>query len=136
MLHHERCSIELALQKSTVDKDANMGIQALFYSDRDGLEKAMEGNWMYSTKAEADARDKLLELADEMRDFLVRNCKGLDEDTADNVSMVIANNRDLMKKAMTKPSVLSESIIEQAKTEEQGKTSKKGRKKKDEPIKV
>jgi len=113
-----------------------MGVQALFYSDRDGLEKAMEENRVYSTKAEADARDKLLELADEMRDFLVRNCKGLDEDTADSVSMVIAENRDLMKKAMTKPSVLSEKNIEQTKAVEQGKPAKRGRKKKEEPIKV
>ncbi|WP_372997248.1 YebG family protein [Marinobacter sp.] len=113
-----------------------MGVQALFYSDRDGLEKAMEENRVYSTKAEADARDKLLELADEMRDFLVRNCKGLDEDTADSVSMLIAENRDLMKKAMTKPSVLSEKNIEQTKAEDQAKPARKGRKKKVEPVKV
>ena len=108
-----------------------MSVQALFYSDRDGLEKAMEENRVYSTKAEADARDKLLELADEMRDFLVRNCNGLDEDTADKVSMVIAENRDLMKKAISKPSLLSEKNIQQAKTKEQGRPAKIGRKKKE-----
>jgi len=114
-----------------------MAVTALFYSDRDGLEKALKENRVFSTKAEADARDKLLELADELRDFLVRNCKGLDEDTADNVSMVIAEHRDLMKKAMAKPSVLSDTIVEKKLAdEEKKKPGRKPRKKPEEPIKV
>ncbi|MEP1581317.1 MAG: YebG family protein, partial [Marinobacter sp.] len=45
-----------------------MAVQALYYSERDGLEMALKhpDTMLFSSKAEADARDKVLELAEEI----------------------------------------------------------------------
>ena len=42
-----------------------MAVQALYYSERDGLEMALKhpDTMLFSSKAEADARDKVLEHA-------------------------------------------------------------------------
>jgi dsDNA-binding SOS-regulon protein len=118
-------------------KEKIMGVVALYYSDRDDMKKAMEEGNVFSTAKEAQERDRFLELVDEARDFLVRKVEGLDEDTADRVAMVIAENRELFKKGMTKPSVLGEKNAEIAKEEAEKKkpAAKRGPKKK-EPIQV
>ena len=110
-----------------------MGVVALYYSDRDDMKKAMEEGNVFSTAKEAQERDRFLELVDEARDFLVRKVEGLDEDTADRVAMVIAENRELFKKGMTKPSVLGEKNAEIAKEEAEKKkpAAKRGPKKKE-----
>ena len=87
-----------------------MAVKALYYSEKDGLSVAIQNpdKLLFATKAEADSRDKMLELAEEIRDFLVRNVAGMDEDMADRTSEVIAENKALFQRAFKKPSTLNE----------------------------
>ncbi len=87
-----------------------MAVTALYFSDRDGLEMAVKNpeTMIFANKADADARDKLLELSEEIRDFLVRQVPGMDEDVADKCALAISEHRDVFQKAMKKPSLLAE----------------------------
>lgn len=87
-----------------------MGVQALYFSDRDGQEKAMANpsELLFASKKEADERDKMLELAEELREFLVRRVDGLSEDIADQCAVALAEERTLLAKALKKPSALNE----------------------------
>ena len=51
-----------------------MAVQAVYFSDRDGLDMALKNpeTMLFTSKAEADARDKVLELAEEIQVFLGR----------------------------------------------------------------
>ncbi|WP_138438080.1 YebG family protein [Marinobacter shengliensis] len=104
-----------------------MAVKAVYYSDKDGFEVAINNpeKLLFATKAEADQRDKTIELIDEIRDFLVRNIADLDSDTADKVGEVIAENKALFQKAFKKPSVLAEENQEMSKSEAASKTAKK-----------
>ena len=85
-----------------------MAVQAVYYSDRDGLEAATkEPNKLFASKAEADRRDKILELAGELQVFLRREVEGIDDDTAERVGIALAENADTLKKAFKTPSVLN-----------------------------
>lgn len=86
-----------------------MAVQAVYFSDKDGLEMALKhpDTLLFATRAEADARDKVLELSEEIRQFLVRKVEGLDEDTADRCALAIAESRDLFQKALKKPQLLN-----------------------------
>ena len=86
-----------------------MGVQALYFSDRDGKEKAMANpsKLLFTSKKEADERDKMLELSDELRDFLQANVEGLPEDMAEKCALALASQKDLLQKALKKPSVLN-----------------------------
>jgi hypothetical protein len=89
-----------------------MAVESLFFSDRDGMEKALSNpeTMMFATKAEADARDKMLEFADSMREFLQHHVPELNEETADKCAIALAENRDLLKQAIKKPERLIESL--------------------------
>jgi dsDNA-binding SOS-regulon protein len=88
-----------------------MAVQSLFFSDRDGMEKALSNldTMLFATKAEADERDKMLELAEGFREFLGARVEGLDEQLADRIGVVLAENRELIKKALKKPDLLLQS---------------------------
>lgn len=87
-----------------------MAVQALYYSERDGLEMALKhpDTLLFSSKADADARDKMLELADEITQFLQARVEGLDEALAEKAAIAIAEEKDLFARALKKPSVLNQ----------------------------
>ncbi|GAA3965109.1 YebG family protein [Allohahella marinimesophila] len=92
-----------------------MSVQAVYYSDRDGLEMALKqpNELLFNTKAEADARDRVLELSEEIREYLLKKVDGMSEELADRCALVIAEDKDLFQKAFKKPQVLSESSAAQ-----------------------
>ena len=87
-----------------------MAVQAVYFSDKDGLDMALKHpeTLLFTNKAEADARDKVLELSEEIREFLTRKVDGLDDAMADRCALAIAENRDLFQKALKKPQLLNE----------------------------
>lgn len=87
-----------------------MAVQQLYYSDKDGLEVALQNpdTRLFADKKEADARDRMLELAEEIQVFLEKRVQGLSDDQAEKVSVVIAENSALFQKALKKPSLLNE----------------------------
>lgn len=56
---------------------------------RNGVEKMT-----FATKKEADAHDKMLDIADNLFEFLEMKNIGLDEKQMENISLVFAENRD------------------------------------------
>lgn len=91
-----------------------MAVQALYYSERDGLEMALKhpDTMLFSSKADADARDKVLELAEEITQFLQTKVAGLSEDLAEQAALAIAEEKDLFAKALKKPSLLNQDPAE------------------------
>jgi len=88
-----------------------MAVQQLYYTAKDGLEGALQNpaTRLLAHKKEADARDRMLELAEEIQVFLEKRVDGLSDELAEQVSVVIAENSALFQKALKKPSVLNES---------------------------
>lgn len=86
-----------------------MAVQAVYFSDRDGLDMALKhpDTMLFTSKADADARDKILELAEEIQVFLSRKVEGLSDDQAEHCAMAIAEERDLFQKALKKPELLN-----------------------------
>lgn len=86
-----------------------MAVQAVYFSDRDGLDMALKHpeTMLFTSKADADARDKILELAEEIQVFLARKVEGLGDDMAEKCAMAIAEDKDLFQKALKKPDVLN-----------------------------
>lgn len=62
---------------------------------------------LFTSKADADARDKILELAEEIQVFLARKVEGLGDDMAEQCAMAIAEEKDLFQKALKKPELLN-----------------------------
>jgi len=87
-----------------------MGVQALYFSDRDGKEKAMAdpNNLLFTSKKEADERDKMLEFSDELRVFLERRVEGIGEQMAEQCALVLAQERELLARALKKPELLNQ----------------------------
>ncbi len=56
---------------------------------RNGVEKMT-----FATKKEADAHDKMLDIADNLFEFMEMKNIGLDEKQMENISLVFAENRD------------------------------------------
>ncbi|MGO1462239.1 MAG: YebG family protein [Oleiphilaceae bacterium] len=86
-----------------------MAVQAVYFSDRDGLDMALKHpeTMLFTSKADADARDKILELAEEIQIFLARKVEGLGDDMAEKCAMAIAEDKDLFQKALKKPELLN-----------------------------
>lgn len=86
-----------------------MAVQAVYFSDKDGLDMALKHpeSLLFTNKAEADARDKVLELSEEIREFLTRKVDGLDDAMADRCALAIAEHKDLFQKALKKPQLLN-----------------------------
>lgn len=87
-----------------------MAVQSLFYSDRDGLEMALKtpDSMLFTTKAEADARDKMLELSENIQLWLEKKIPAMPEEYAEQCALLIAENKDLFQKALKKPEILAE----------------------------
>ncbi|MCK0165729.1 YebG family protein [Marinobacter sp. S6332] len=86
-----------------------MAVQAVYFSDRDGLNMALKNpeTMLFTSKADADARDKVLELAEEIQVYLARKVEGLSDELAEKCAMVIAEDKDLFQKALKKPDLLN-----------------------------
>ncbi|KXS55587.1 MAG: hypothetical protein AWU57_36 [Marinobacter sp. T13-3] len=91
-----------------------MAVHALYYSDKDGLEMASKNpdKLLFTTKAEADARDRMLELAENIQLFLEQKVEGLSEEMAEACAMALAEEKELLAKAFKKPSVLADHMAE------------------------
>ncbi|MBS3805673.1 MAG: YebG family protein [Oleiphilaceae bacterium] len=89
-----------------------MAVQALYYSERDGLEMALKNadKMLFSSKAQADARDRILELSEEVSLFLQKRVEGLSEELAEKCALAIAEEKDLFAKALKKPEVLNQPV--------------------------
>ncbi|WP_166261896.1 YebG family protein [Marinobacter salicampi] len=87
-----------------------MAVKALYYSERDGLEMALKNadKMLFSSKAEADARDRILELSEEVTVFLQKRVSGLSEELAEQCALAIAEEKDLFARALKKPELLNE----------------------------
>ncbi|MDX1456442.1 MAG: YebG family protein [Marinobacter sp.] len=87
-----------------------MAVKALYYSERDGLDMALKhpDTMLFSSKADADARDKVLELAEEITQFLQSRVSGMSEELAEQAALVIAEEKDLFARALKKPSLLNQ----------------------------
>lgn len=87
-----------------------MAVTALYFSDRDGQDMALKNpdKMLFTTKAEADARDKMLELSEEIMVFLQRRVGDLSDELAEQCALAIAEERDLFQKALKKPELLNE----------------------------
>lgn len=86
-----------------------MAVQTLYYSEKDGLDVALKNpdTMIFSSKADADARDRILELSEEISVFLQAKVGKIDEETAEACAMAIAEHAELFKKAFKKPSILN-----------------------------
>lgn len=89
-----------------------MAVKALYYSERDGLEMALKNadKMLFSSKAEADARDRILELSEEVTVFLQKRVSGLSEELAEQCALAIAEEKDLFARALKKPELLNEAV--------------------------
>ncbi|WP_166269428.1 YebG family protein [Marinobacter caseinilyticus] len=86
-----------------------MAVKTLYYTEKDGLDVALKNpdTMIFSSKAEADARDRILELSEEISVFLQAKVSDINEETAEACAMAIAEHSELFKKAFKKPSVLN-----------------------------
>jgi hypothetical protein len=81
----------------------NMAVVTLFMSDRDTSKT-------FTDKKEADQYDKMLELAENVSAWLEQNIEGLTETQVESIGMLIAENKELLAKAIKgKPEVLLDS---------------------------
>jgi dsDNA-binding SOS-regulon protein len=89
-----------------------MAVQALYFSERDGQDMALKnpGKMLFANKADADARDKMLELSEEILVFLKGRVKDLSDEQAEQCALAIAEERDLFLRALKKPSLLNEAV--------------------------
>ena len=79
-----------------------MAVTTLYMSDRDPEKRT------FTDKKEADALDKKLEFAENLRIFLEARIVGLDEDKAEQIGLLIADYKDEMLTALKgKPEVLA-----------------------------
>ncbi len=80
-----------------------MAVTTLYMSDRDPEKRT------FTDKKEADALDKKLEFAENLRLFLEARIAGLDEEQAEQIGLLIAEHKDEMLIALKgKPEVLAE----------------------------
>ena len=86
-----------------------MAVQALYFSERDGQDMALKNpeKMLFANKADADARDRMLELSEEIMMFLKGRVKDLSDEQAEQCALAIAEERDLFAKALKKPSLLN-----------------------------
>ncbi|MFD2231090.1 YebG family protein [Alkalimarinus sediminis] len=79
-----------------------MAVTTLYMSDRDPEKRT------FTDKKEADALDKKLEFAENLRVFLETRIVGLDEEKAEEIGLLIADYKDEMITALKgKPEVLT-----------------------------
>jgi len=78
-----------------------MPVIAMWMCDRDRS--------MFDSKKEADAHDKMLELAEQFTSLLESKIDGIDEEQAESFGLLLAKNKELIVQACRgKPEVLSD----------------------------
>ncbi|MGB3624134.1 hypothetical protein FT643_19815 [Ketobacter sp. MCCC 1A13808] len=78
-----------------------MAVVVMWKCDRDGS--------MFTDKKEADAYDKMLELAEHFTEFLKTQSTGISEAEAENIGLLLAKNKDsVMSACKGKPEALLE----------------------------
>jgi len=89
-----------------------MAVKALYFSERDGQDMALKNpeKMLFANKADADARDKMLELSEEIMMFLKGRVENLSDDHAEQCALAIAEERELFLRALKKPSLLNETV--------------------------
>lgn len=70
-----------------------MAVVTLFMSDKDPQKRT------FSSKAEADALDRKLELAENLQAFLERQLPGLDENLSERIGLLLAEHKDAVAAA-------------------------------------
>lgn len=87
-----------------------MAVKALYFSERDGQDMALKHpeTMLFTTKADADARDKMLELSEEIMVFLQKRVEGLSDELAERCALTIAEEKDLFQRALKKPELLNQ----------------------------
>ena len=65
-----------------------MAVVAMWKCDRDDT--------MYESKKEADAHDKMLELAENFSLFLGKNIQGISEKDAENIGLLLSKNKAVL----------------------------------------
>lgn len=79
-----------------------MAVVTLYMSDRDESKQ-------FTSKKEADDYDKKLELGSALGEFLDDKLAALSEDLAEEIGMLLADNKELLMAALKgKPGVLNE----------------------------
>ena len=63
-----------------------MAVVVMWKCDRDGS--------MFTDKKEADAYDKMLELAEHFAEFLKRQSDGISDNEAENIGLLLAKHKD------------------------------------------
>ncbi len=77
-----------------------MAVVTLYMSDRDESRQ-------FTSKKEADDYDKKLELGSALGEFLNGKLEGLSEELAEDIGMLLAENKDILMTALKgKPSAL------------------------------
>lgn len=81
-----------------------MAVVTLYMSDRDS-------NQTFSDKKSADNYDRMLELAENVSLWMEKSVEGLSEEQIENIGMLIAENKDVLAKALkSHPEVLLEDL--------------------------
>ncbi len=76
-----------------------MAVVAMWKCDRDGS--------MFEDKKEADAYDKMLELAETFADFLTRHADSINEQDAEHIGLLLSKNKSsVMAACKGKPEAL------------------------------
>jgi len=84
-----------------------MAVVTLYMSDRDS-------NQTFSDKKSADNYDKMLELAENVSLWMEKTIEGLTEEQIENIGMLIAENKDVLAKALkSHPEVLLEDTTDE-----------------------
>ena len=79
-----------------------MAVVTLYMSDRDS-------NKTFTDKKEADNYDKMLELAENVSLWMEKSIEGLSEQQIESIGMLVAENKDVLAKALkSRPQVLLE----------------------------
>lgn len=83
-----------------------MAVKACYMSDRDESR-------LFASKKEADAYDKMLELAENITAIMEHRFPALGEETTEEIGLFIAGEQELFSKAMKgRPEVLGEWLLE------------------------
>lgn len=78
-----------------------MAVLAMWKCDRD--------NTMFDNKKDADAHDRMLELAENFGSFLGKHIAGISEQDAENIGLLLSKNKDMLIAACKgKPDLLLE----------------------------
>lgn len=84
-----------------------MAVVAMWKCDRDGS--------MFSDKKDADAHDKMLELAEAFSELLTQHSSSIKEQDAEQLGLLLSKNKELIMAACKgKPEALSEINAEEA----------------------